>query len=360
MKQEREPARTEITEVAPGVLRLQLPVRMPGLGHVNTYLFEDKRGASVIDPGMPGPGNWRALRTRLHDAGFRVRDVHTVIVTHSHPDHYGAAARLAKVAGAELVAHETFQSWLADPGPCIDGDHDHDESPDPDERCTASRNGAHMGPPWSQPMPWSSQKGWGAFARTSTVRAFQPLMRRFGPPVPTRRLHTGEVITLANREWIARHTPGHTPDHLCLHDPTEHVLISGDHVLPTITPHIAGVGGGPSPMAAFLRSLDEIAELQSVKTVLPAHGHPFHNLVERVEAIRRHHEEHFETLRAASEKLGWSTVTDLSHELFAQRNWGFMAESETYAHLEHLRLEGKAEREREPGTGKLRYLITAA
>ncbi len=347
------------------MLRLQLPVRMPGLGHVNTYLFEDKRGAAVIDPGMPGPGNRKALRTRLHDAGFRVRDVHTVIVTHSHPDHYGAAGRLAKAAGAELVTHETFQLWHADDDSCIDGDHAHeeghtrDEISDIDERRRASQAGSHMGPPWSQPMPWSSQKGWGAVVRTTAVQAFRPLMRRFGPPVPTRTLAAGEVIMLANREWVAHHTPGHTPDHLCLHDPAENVLISGDHVLPTITPHIGGVGGGPAPMAAFLRSLDEIAELTTVKTVLPAHGHPFDNLVERVAAIRRHHEEHFVTLRTASEKLGWSTVTALSHELFSPRNWGFMAESETYAHLEHLRLEGKAERERHRETGELRYLITA-
>jgi len=30
--------------------------------------------------------------------------------------------------------------------------------------------------------------------------------------------------------------------------------------------------------------------------------------------------------------------------LFKERSWGGMAESETYAHLEHLRLMGNAER----------------
>jgi hypothetical protein len=34
-KQEQESARDEVTEVAPGVLRMELPIRMPGLGHVN-------------------------------------------------------------------------------------------------------------------------------------------------------------------------------------------------------------------------------------------------------------------------------------------------------------------------------------
>jgi hypothetical protein len=40
--------------------------------------------------------------------------------------------------------------------------------------------------------------------------------------------------------------------------------------------------------------------------------------------------------------------------LFKERSWGDMAESETYAHLEHLRLEGKAEAHRNDD-GRLVY-----
>ena len=46
---------------------------------------------------------------------------------------------------------------------------------------------------------------------------------------------------------------------------------------------------------------------------------------------------------------GRASVTDLSHELFRRARWGPMAESETYAHLEHLRLDGRAERHEEHG-----------
>ena len=34
-----------------------------------------------------------------------------------------------------------------------------------------------------------------------------------------------------------------------------------------------------------------------------------------------------------------------SEHLFAPRNWGAMADSETYAHLEHLRIAARAERQ---------------
>ena len=41
--------------------------------------------------------------------------------------------------------------------------------------------------------------------------------------------------------------------------------------------------------------------------------------------------------------------TELSHHLFRKERWGGMAESETYAHLEHLRLSGQAESPHENG-----------
>jgi hypothetical protein len=57
-----------------------------------------------------------------------------------------------------------------------------------------------------------------------------------------------------------------------------------------------------------------------------------------------------EKLWAASLALGPASVVDLSHEVFPKRHWGVMAESETFAHLEHLRRDGAAERWDERGT----------
>src|SRR3954468_24016790 len=113
IRQEREPAGEDIREVAPGVLRLQLPIDLPGLGHVNCYAIGDRRGYAIVDPGLPGINAWRSLRRRLRAAGISVSDIHTILVTHTHPDHSGAAGRLAKAAGADLVTHSAFQPWWA-------------------------------------------------------------------------------------------------------------------------------------------------------------------------------------------------------------------------------------------------------
>ena len=164
------------------------------------------------------------------------------------------------------------------------------------------------------------------------------------------------MIQLAGRDWVAVHTPGHTHDHLCLFDPVEGILLSGDHVLPTITPHISGMGTAADPLAQFFASLDRMHELEGVTIALPAHGHPFAGLDERVEAIKVHHEERLELLRKASIQLGRpATVRELSTHLFSPRAQGPMADSETYAHLEHLRLAGQAKAT--SVDGRLEYVV---
>lgn len=333
-RQEQEPAEREVRQVAPGILRSQLPIMLPGLGHVNCYFLEDERGVAIIDPGLPGPASWRALVDRLKQAGYKPRNVHTVIVTHSHPDHFGGAGRLRDTYGAEVVSHRSFRTWF-----------DPSEEEQLEAEGGAGAPDAPRAAPWDRAMPWRSDAAFkpplsGRLRHGLYSKALRSFMRT---PSPTRRVDDAEVITLAGREWVSLHTPGHTTDHLCLFDPTEGVMLSGDHVLPTITPHISGLTAGADPLSEFFTSLDKVAEIGGVGLVLPAHGHPFEDLAGRAKAIKDHHEERLDVLRQAAEELGSATVEDYSRRLFKERSWGQMAESETYAHLEHLRAIGQAD-----------------
>ena len=343
-RQEQEPATAEITEVAPNVLRTQLPVFLPGLGHVNCYLLQDDRGVAVVDPGLPGPQSWRALVDRLKRAGYKPKDVHTVVVTHSHPDHFGGAGRFRDSYGAEVLTHRTFRTWF-DPADEDGVDPEAEELPAPPPV------------PWGRAMPWRQDQTFQPpIGRRLRFRVMKALARGFmRTPAPTRRVEDAEVVTLAGREWVSLHTPGHTADHLCLYDPVEGVVLSGDHVLPSITPHISGLVAGADPLTEFFTSLDKVAELQGVGQVLPAHGHPFTDLAGRTREIRQHHEERLTTLREAAIELGSASVEQLMQRLFKPRSWGQMAESETYAHLEHLRATGEAESRVEGGL--LRYRL---
>ncbi len=354
MREERRPPVETIDEVAPGVLRLQLPISMPGLGHVNCYAMEDSRGVALVDPGLPGPSTWRHLKRRLTEAGLPIERVHTVVVTHSHPDHFGQAERLRSRFGAEIVTHESFRTFL-DPGAEAD---DHDvytviESTDAEVQVDGTAEDDPIalpasvdrtsGSPFSRTTPWGGKP----FQLPITRRLQYWAMRRaagmfMSSPTPTRRVEEAEVITLGDREWVSVHTPGHTQDHLCLWDPANGVMISGDHILPTITPHISGMGVTADPLADFMRSLDRMHTLDGITTVLPAHGLVFDDLGGRAADIKAHHQERLDTLREAGERLGRATVHDYMQALFQRRSWGSMAESETYAHLEHLRLQRQA------------------
>jgi glyoxylase-like metal-dependent hydrolase (beta-lactamase superfamily II) len=335
-RQEQQPASNEVAELAPGVLRIQLPIEFTGLGHVNCYVLVDKKGAAVIDAGLPGKKTWRHLQSGLRQAGLSLSDVHTVIVTHSHPDHFGSAGRLAHEAGAALVAESSFKTWLEP--------RQTNESPYL-EALRARRT------PWGGSSFPISKK-----TRLTHGLARHHLMPAMRPPIPNRRLSDGEVIVLAGREWQAVHTPGHTGDHLCLYDPTERLLLSGDHVLPTITPHVGGISPLADPLGSFLSSLAKLSGLGPVTTVLPAHGQPFSSLSLRVRQIVEHHDTRLAELRQAGDELGEASVVEFSRRLFDKRLWGMMAESETFAHLEFLRLRGEAERFERP-EGQLAYRV---
>jgi glyoxylase-like metal-dependent hydrolase (beta-lactamase superfamily II) len=343
-RQEQEPAGTEITEMAPGILRSQLPISLPGLGHVNCYFLEDERGVAIVDPGLPGPQSWRALVHRLKAAGYKPKHVHTVIVTHSHPDHFGGAGRLRDTYGAEVITHRSFRTWFdpAEDEAVVEGE-------DPTEATSSSVK------PWGREMPWRDDSTFQPpLKRRLKFGVYRHVLKRFmTTPSPTRRVDDAEVITLGRREWVSLHTPGHTNDHLCLFDPVNGIVLSGDHVLPTITPHISGLVAGADPLSEFFASLEKVAGLEGVTLALPAHGHPFHDLAGRAHEIRDHHEERLTTLREAAHELGDATVEAYSQKLFKPRSWGQMAESETYAHLEHLRETGEVASHREAGA--LRY-----
>ncbi|MCB0996089.1 MAG: MBL fold metallo-hydrolase, partial [Acidimicrobiales bacterium] len=302
LKQEQERASDEITEVAPGVLRLQLPVELPGLGHVNCYALEDERGVALIDPGLPGPDSWKALVERLGQAGFRVSDVHTAVITHSHFDHFGGAQQLRDEAGADILTHDDFRAlWERNEAGEIP-DSDVLETNDEDE---IERRIEQM---FSRRTPWGTVRQRPPDHELERMRSEGRFsLRWFRTPEPSIRVNDSQVIRLARREWLAVHTPGHTGDHLCLFDPEHGAMISGDHVLPTITPHIGGISPQDDPLACFFDSLERMKTFEGVNVALPAHGHPFTDLAGRADEIIEHHQHRLEVITTAAHEMGEGT-----------------------------------------------------
>ncbi|MEM7338520.1 MAG: MBL fold metallo-hydrolase [Actinomycetota bacterium] len=365
VREERQPPRSEVDEVAPGVLRIQLPLDLPGLGHVNCYAIEDRNGVALIDPGTPSFASYRVLKKQLAASGLSLERVHTVVVTHSHPDHYGAAQRLRDQYGAELITHEHFKTYW-DPheeddfGREVAIEGDYDSQADIIERALMKMAGRERQSPWDRPVPWGGPPPDNQWRNRFRWRILPLLLSRvWQPPAPSTRVKDGSVIELGDREWVSVHTPGHTADHLCLLDPTEGTFVSGDHLLPTITPHISGLTTQAEPLGAFFTSLERMHTFDDVNVVLPAHGLEFEDLSKRSTEIIEHHHSRLAIITEAARNAPEHelTVPEYSTHLFKPRSWGPMADSETYAHLEHLRQTGRAEAR--PVDGELRYRIIA-
>ena len=72
-------------------------------------------------------------------------------------------------------------------------------------------------------------------------------------------LGDGDVVPGLNGRLAVLETPGHTPGHICLRDDVREVFISGDHVLPRITPNVSlEIRGDSDPLRSCLESLDRL------------------------------------------------------------------------------------------------------
>jgi hypothetical protein len=134
---------------------------------------------------------------------------------------------------------------------------------------------------------------------------------------------------------------------LCLRELDSRLLLTGDHVLPRITPNIGLVPNqrGDAPLRWFLDSLDLIGKYDDHQA-LPAHEYRFTGLAARTRQLRAHHQERCEELLAAVDELGSPTLWQLAERLTWSRPWAevgtmrIAALSETAAHADYLVEQG--------------------
>jgi glyoxylase-like metal-dependent hydrolase (beta-lactamase superfamily II) len=97
---------------------------------------------------------------------------------------------------------------------------------------------------------------------------FDPANYRVEPSTPTRLLEDNEVLDLGGRELRVLHTPGHSPDSICLLDEKNGLLFGGDTI--NTGPIYAQLED--SDVAAFARSTARLAELSSsIRRVFVCH-----------------------------------------------------------------------------------------
>jgi glyoxylase-like metal-dependent hydrolase (beta-lactamase superfamily II) len=315
-------------EAIDGVRRLPLPVGVHGIETVNCYVLPDGDRVTLVDCGVwraGGDGGLGALQIGVRSAGYALRDVSRILVTHAHIDHYGLAGRLMEVSGAQLWMHALT-------------DLDCEKYRHPDTAVARRRDmyADHGLPPADLPLVAHGLEDWLPYLH-SVVEA-------------STRLRGGEKISIGGRDWEVIHTPGHSVGHVCLWSPALGVVLSGDHLLPGVTPPVTFERGfDADPMRSYLDSLDRILAL-APRAVLPGHGRPFRDCVPRIQAIVRNKTRLLTRIREAIEDRP-STVVEVTDRVFSKTMLNFQrsfALSETLAHIAYLRSDGLVERRTRP------------
>jgi glyoxylase-like metal-dependent hydrolase (beta-lactamase superfamily II) len=325
----REKTLPEPEEVVDGIW--SLPVPMPGKStrYVLCYAISVPGGLVVVDCGWHSDDAWRALTDGIARTGHELRHVRTVLITHSHADHYGLAGRLREASGAQVVLHSVEAGFASGTSSQHAGK----------LQDSWTRQRESIGIPAPKPAPGS------ASGSNSWLRR---------PPSSHVDLvvEDGELAGGAALKVIA--TPGHTPGHVCFLAEENGILFCGDHVLPRTTPSVAltSVQSG-NPLGDYLASLRRVASLP-VRVVLPAHEYRYRGLSERAGELVAHHEDRLDEIetilggRAGASTwevvgaLHWSRPLADQNALLRRT-----AAQETLAHLIELASRGRVRGEGE-------------
>jgi len=302
-------------QVAEGVYWARFPMPM-SLDHINLWLLEDDEGWTVVDTCL-ALDDAKATWEQIFSDFMGDKPIVRVICTHLHPDHVGLAGWLTERFGCELwMSREEFLMCRA-----MAGDTGR-EAPD-----VAIRHFRAAG--YNEEQLDRYRKKFGNFGR-----AISPLPDSF------HRMMDGETIRINNRYWQLVVGSGHSPEHVSLYCPALKLLISGDQVLPKITPNVSVFPTEPKgdPLKEWLRANAKIRDiLPDDLLVLPAHEAPFYGLHVRLTQVIESHERDLDKLfeRLAEPRR----AVDCFPALFKREITGDlmgMATGETLAHLNCL------------------------
>jgi glyoxylase-like metal-dependent hydrolase (beta-lactamase superfamily II) len=327
-----------VERVRPGVWSIPVPIPNNPLRYVLVYAFETDAGIYIVDAGWNTDEAFETLATGLGALGASVGDVRGVMVTHIHPDHYGLAGRVRETSGAWVALHPADAALIPD------------RYQQPEELLV--RMGATL-------------RRWGAPPEEveGLSHASMPVLGFVSLVKPDVLLEDGDKPEVPGWDIQAIWTPGHSPGHLAFWEGRNRLMLTGDHVLPRITPNISfHPQAGDDPLGNFLRSLRKLEPYDSDE-VLPAHEHRFVGLQARLTELIDHHESRFAEVVEAV-KAGRDTAWAVAGCMKWSRSWdrieGFMRRAAVAEAMAHIRaLERRGVLRELPGE-PVRYEVIAA
>ena len=337
-------------EVFPGIHRIKLPIpslpsgeRPTGvLSSVNVYLIQGKEGWTLVDTGLDIPETFTAFERGIEAIGIGFPEISNLVVTHAHVDHIAFSQVLKKASGAKFYLHQLEAAYTPGNGPSANSILATIERWLKKNGCPRADSLAPPNLP-EGPVNYLSPAFPDAFNYRGTI------------PVSDVFISNGDTIDTGIFRFDVLWTPGHSAGHVCLYAAEQKILISGDHVLPHITPAIIlNPYSQPNPLADFMKSLRRVGNLD-VNLVLPGHGDLIFDLKKRVHELLHHHNSRLiqilailrntpKTAHAIATEISWMPqqggVSWQCLDLWSRR----LALMETLAHLKVLETESRIER----------------
>ncbi len=320
-------------ESLPNIFRISVPLPGNPLGHLNSYLVRSENRNILIDTGLNCPQGLLALSKGIQDAGAEVRELTDIVLTHFHVDHVGLLPSIAGFSpDAKILIHEIEKDMAR----IITGEVENYQET---VKTFLESNGA----PSSISM--NVQRFHPAF---SAPEAYEMICEHSKP------MKDGQELSIGDYIFQVMWTPGHSPGHVCLYEPSFKILLSGDHLLPKITPHVAKFMENMDPLKDYFESLERTAKVPTEFT-LPAHEQMFTGLKKRVRQLKEHHRARlagFMNQLVHGSPTAY-TLASKSHWDVKYQDWDdfplfhkYLALGETLAHLTFLEGKGLIERTR--------------
>lgn len=312
-----------LEELLPGIFKITVPLPGHPLQAVNSYVITSKQRNLIIDTGWNRFECAEALLDGCDAIGINLSQT-DVFLTHIHADHSGLIG-LFKNPHTKILCGEADIRHM-------------------DDFVNTSRDKS-----WQTLRLLAAPHG---FSPTEIESAINEHSGNRYKPSHTSNLSPlkdQDQIIVGNHTLYCLATPGHTLGHMCLYDPTNKILFSGDHLLGQLSPILPQWSLTDNNLVHYLDSLNHLSGY-TVDLVLPGHWDAFSNFHLRCnETIAYHQERNTEILALLrdgkaknayqiSASISWNQKYNEWIFFPITRKWHAVAD--TIAHLCYLRDQG--------------------